>query len=705
MFFKKITYQINVVLFLAICFFSKHSFAQISDNQKQEIIQQIIERLVENTESVADYTDLQAQLQYYFENKINLNKATKEEFQNLIFLNQFQIQAIVNHKQKHGDFINVYELQAIDALDDETIYLLKHFVSVDETDRSFQLSELKDFEKGELIFLSDVDLQTKQGYKLDEQKANGNDAYLGSPHRYVIRFRQALGKHIGFGFTGEKDAGEQFFAGAQSSGFDFNSVHIHAKNIGKFKSIILGDYQANFGQGLTFGSGMASRKSAFVMNVNRFYQNIRPYGSVNENEFLRGAAFVFESNNWQITGFVSYKYINTNYRANDTTSNFTSDAFTGYDLSGYHRTDEEIKNKNNVLQSIYGLHLTKTFEFYKLGFTALQSNYDKSFLKGDNLYQQYNFSGNSLFNFGADYSLNLGNAMINGEFSYSDNNAFATSHNIIIPLDERFDFCLLYRKFDKNYQTTFNNPFAENSDGRNEEGIYTAIIFKPFRSLTFNTYIDIYRSPWLRYLVDAPSSGFDFLNEIQYAPNKKVVSYFRFRHETKDHNQSGNTLTASTQVSPQTRQQFRFHLKYNISSSLSTESRFEKIIYSTQEFDGTNQVQINQNGILIFQDLNFKILKNKLTTSCRLAIFDIEDYNARIYAFEDNVPYSFSVPLYQNSGTRYYIMLRYHFTKNMDFYLRYSQTTYSNVSSISSGLEMISGNNLQDLKMQFQWKF
>jgi hypothetical protein len=310
----------------------------------------------------------------------------------------------------------------------------------------------------------------------------------------------------------------------------------------------------------------------------------------------------------------------------------------------------------------------------------------------------YNFSGNQLMNVGLDYKLSLGNGLFSGEFSKSDNGGFATTNSLLLTLDSKLDLCLLYRHFEPNYQTTFNNPFAENSDGKNETGFYFGLSYKPARAFTINSYIDFYKSAWLRYQIDAPSKGFDLLSEVQYNPSKVLTVYIRYKFENKQKNESNNITALNTVLAEQIRQQFRFHLKYKISLFIEAESRFEQIQFSTKNATNTN-------GTLIYQDIKFKFYNNKFTINTRLALFDIDEFNARIYAYEDNVPYTFSVPMFQNSGTRFYLMANYKITKNIKFFARFSNTQYNNLTSIGSGLEQINGNTQSDLTIQLQMSF
>ncbi|MBK8413789.1 MAG: hypothetical protein IPL22_04265 [Bacteroidetes bacterium] len=70
-------------------------------------------------------------------------------------------------------------------------------------------------------------------------------------------------KKISWGFTADKDAGEQFFKGNQKRrGFDFYTAHFAIRNVGPFALIAIGDYQVGYGQGLTLSSGLSGGKPA-----------------------------------------------------------------------------------------------------------------------------------------------------------------------------------------------------------------------------------------------------------------------------------------------------------------------------------------------------------------------------------------------------------------------------------------------------------
>ena len=690
-----LSYRNILVCFLMILF--SEISAQTERENEQKIITDIMERLIENTESTIDYTDIQDQLAYCINHKININTATRLDFQKLVFLDEPTIDAIIHHRIQFGEYLSVYELQSIESIDERTLYLLTYFIKVDEgVLQRMSLSKMISLGKNVVTAMHENEFEDRAGY--DKTLAQqGKEYYLGSPYKYVLRYRFNSTNHLSFGFSGKKDMGEQFFNGAQKYGFDFYSFHFVLQNQFHFKTLAIGDYQANFGQGLTFGSGLAARKSAYVMNTRKNFENIRAYHSLNENEFLRGAAFTYQLKHFEVTGIFSYKYISTNYREADSLSSLSGDNFSSIQLSGLHRTATENLNKDNVLQGIYGGHIKYVGSNFDFGFTAENTFYDHEFFSGNKPYQLYNFSGKQLSNIGVDYNFYLRNINFFGELSYSSSTAFASISGLSIPLHQTLDVLFLYRNYAKNYQTTFNNPFGENNDGRNEEGFYTAISFKPNSLWTLNSYFDMYHSPWLRYMVDAPSHGYDFLTELQYIPTKYSQFYVRYKYEIKNINSLTGIETSNFLIDAY-RKVIRLNANYKISSSLAGVTRLEVVEYN-------NPIVGTKNGTLIFQDLIYTSDLKELSIAGRIALFSVEDYNARIYATESDVLNQYSVPLYQNSGVRYYLSVHYRFTKKVDAWIKYSQTTYNNVTTIGTGLQQINGNVLSDLRLQLRWSF
>ena len=112
-----------------------------------------------------------------------------------------------------------------------------------------------------------------------------------------------------------------------------------------------------------------------------------------------------------------------------------------------------------------------------------------------------------------------------------------------------------------------------------------------------------------------------------------------------------------------------------------------------------------EKGFLFYQDITYKPIHNKYSGTFRFAVFDTDSYNSRIYTYENDVLYAYSVPAYYYKGTRYFLLFKCKILKNLEAWLRYSQTYISNKDNIGSGLNTINGNTKSEFKIQLRCKF
>ena len=110
-----------------------------------------------------------------------------------------------------------------------------------------------------------------------------------------------------------------------------------------------------------------------------------------------------------------------------------------------------------------------------------------------------------------------------------------------------------------------------------------------------------------------------------------------------------------------------------------------------------------QYGFLVFQDLIWNRPRWKMGGNLRFAYFNADSYEARLFAYERDVLYSFSFPSYFRKGFRFYLNQKFKPLKGIDIWLRYAITTYGNLKEFGSGLDKIIGNNKSDLKVQIRY--
>ena len=103
-------------------------------------------------------------------------------------------------------------------------------------------------------------VQARRGYSAPDTLSGGrlSSRYLGSPDKLLLRYRVSRAKDFSLGITAEKDAGEPLAwqPGQRRYGADFVSAHFVVQERGRLKTLALGDYQLQFGQGLLLSSGL-----------------------------------------------------------------------------------------------------------------------------------------------------------------------------------------------------------------------------------------------------------------------------------------------------------------------------------------------------------------------------------------------------------------------------------------------------------------
>jgi len=686
-------------LFFFFGFFFTMLIGFSQDPEKLQIIEQRIEFIGESLEdSDIDLTTYFDDLFQFYDDPLNLNTATVEDLYRLHLLTDVQIRSILNYRKFYGDFITIYELGAIEELNIVTIEMIQPFVTVQMNQQDdFKWKNALKYGKNELLLRYQRTLETKEGYvpKSDSiLDLYPNRQYLGSPDKVYMRYRNTYKDRLSYGVTAEKDAGEEFFRGTQRQGFDYYSGHVFVRDLWKINTLAIGDFQMNAGQGLTMWSGFALRKSADVMNGKRFAGGLRPYTSVNESQFLRGAGINLSSEHIDFTAFGSLKNIDANLFAGDTLSGLES-AFTSFQISGNHRTPGELERKNTLQEQIIGGELAVRGDWYRVGLAAVHTKFDQPLSIDTTNYKRFKFNGDQLLTTGLNYRFYVRKLTIFGETAASDNLKFGTINGLAWHVDPRLDLLMIYRNYDKAFQSLYSTGFGESSDNTGERGFYIGAEARINKKLSVNAYYDQFQYTFYKWLTADYSQGREFFGQIDYRVSRSTSFYLRMRNKVTERNTKDDVFGIKGQV-PIKKNTIRFNYDQRINSQWSFKSRFEWINHF---YGDTKSV-----GIMFFQDLKYRLNKIPLTIYGRYAIFDTDNNDARIYAYENDLLGVFSIPSYFYKGIRTYIMLKYD-VGNLDFWLRWDIFSYANRDTISSGLEEIQGSEKTTIKLQLKWRF
>jgi hypothetical protein len=590
---------------------------------------------------------------------LDLNRATRDDLMAIRLLNEIQIENLLAYRTQFGPFLNEYELQAIPGWELADIRRMLPFVQVSTGLDSRNIPLQHGFVRGENEFILRWGHNNRQNIPASAE---------GKPDAMAIRFRHTFDNRMRFGITGEKDPGEAFFKGSNPRGFDFYSAHFFVQNVNPtLKTLALGDFSARFGQGLLLQTGFSPGKSAETMSIARDSRKINAYSSFGEAYFLRGAATTLTfGKNWEVTALFSARRRDANVLApaDTTDQEFADLAFSSLQASGLHRTPSEIADEKSIREWVGALSATRRWKNGQVSLNGLHLEYDKPWQPAVAPYRQFIFAGKRLTGASLDYNWRHRNWYAFGEFARSDNGGMSALNGLLFAADRRVTLAVLHRTLGREYQSVYAAPFAETSGASNEQGVYLGTDVRFGRKWQINAYADVWRHPWLRFGVGAPSAGSEYLGRLIWTPKRGVSFYALWQLEIKERD---NDAEGSIGLAENRRGRFRLHGSYKITPAVELRSRVEWTSFQVGSL-------ARSRGFLAYQEAVVRPLGSPVYGSLRYALFDTQDYDTRVYTFENDLFAAISIPGFAGRGARYFINLTWRVNEWLRLESRLEQT-------------------------------
>lgn len=648
--------------------------------QEEREIEQIIENTAEGTNEEKEDDELLQMLAAYNKNPVDLNKDNIDDLENFPFLSFREIEELKNYKRQCGKLISIYELQAVPQWDIETIKKVLPFVTLGKNVSIPPFG--KRFKGGENFLLLRI------GRTIEKSKGflqSASSCYQGSPEKVFFKYRYNFKNLLQINFTGEKDAGEKYFQ-KQSPVFDFYSFHLTAANIGNFKRIIVGDFTISMSQGLIQWQSFSLGKGPDVISVKKQSPIIKPYSSTDENNFMRGTALNFE---WKRIDFNLFGSINKHDANIDSNNNITS-----LQTSGYHRSENEIKDKNSAKILTFGGSASVKRNGLFLQLNYIQRQLSLATTKNSDVYKSFKFSGNKLSNYSFEISKNLKNFHFFSEVA-KGGKGFGVIAGSLVSLSSNVSLAALYRNIGKEFISLNGSAFTESTKPEFEKGLFAGINIKLVKKVTLSAYSDIFWFPFFRYRINGSSSGYSALLQVNFKPDKNLEVYGYLRSKIKGGNvESGDEKISG--VSDIQKQNLRINFWYRFSPDFSITNRIEVVKFFSAKAE---------DGFAAYSEISYKPFGRKLSGNFRVLLFETGNYDSRIYTYEKDVGYSSSIPSFFDKGYRTVLNLKYKYSNKLTFWLKLSQTVYADKTSLGSGNDMILGSKKTDVKIQASLEF
>lgn len=665
---------------LLIVAFASASMAQ-SPDKGDAMLDRIAEELLTTAEEDVSYEELYETLSHLLANPVDINSVTREQLRAIMILTEVEINALLRYRDAEGPLLDVLELQAVPGWTTGTIRRVLPFVMVRDPNASVGKGLIRRIQKETrqyVVMRYERTLEDRRGY-------SENPGYAGSPDRYYLRYRSVRSQDFSLGFTAEKDAGEDFRWSPATGeyGADFLSGHIQLMKKGRMENLVIGDFQCQFGQGLQFGGVFGLGKTAqTVTGIRRSNLGFLPYVSAAESSYMRGIATTIRiSGPIHLHTFGSQKWADAYVEPSTST-------VTSLQTSGLHRTPREIASRGQVRDRDLGLILQYRKHQLDVGVILHQKDFSHSLSPEANPYNQFRLTGKGFINAGGYFNYSWSGVTLFSEFAHTLGHGQVFTMGLMGNLTDKLEMAWLYRNFSANYYAAYSNPLSESTVPQNEKGLYWGMKYTFSRKVVWSAYLDYFRFPWLRYRIYRPSDGTEWLARIDYTPSRTLSFFVQYREETKARNvpRDGNLYA----VLPGTRANLWLNGELDLPQGLSLRVRMQG---STFDLDG----KISR-GMTLVQEATWK--RNRWSVTVRYALFDTDDYDNRQYVYEKDVWLATSLPAYEGEGIRNYVSVHFALSRQVDLWLRWSRTWYSDRDTIGSGGETIDGNARNDVKFQ-----
>ena len=631
-----------------------------------DIMLSIVEEMALNDQDQSAAEIFLDQLNALAEDPVPINSGDESELTRLFFLNEFQIKSIKDYVTTTGRIVSPYEIALIPGFDRQTAEIMTPFIVFDDN---------TDSKKGSRVLRNNILINFTVRPDVTDS------AHEGSAWKILSKYKISKGK-IASGFTLEKDAGEKLLEGNPPLP-DFFSGYISYSSERILKKIIFGDFAARYGIGLNLNTSI---RTGFLINSTGFMpvrNELKQYTSTDENNFLRGLATELEFKDLNLSLFFSYKKTDATVKMSDDSSSFYISSLY---KAGIHNTASLMKKKDAVSEMLTGINIT--YDFGKMRAGALWSlnkfsiPYYADKKDPENLFKMYG-SENQIFSF--YYNRMFGKLLVFGEISANNINKTAIIQGITLRPDDRLTINMIYRNYSPRFISLHGNAPGRGSSVSNEKGVTGNFTFEAAKHLFISAACDLSYFPWIKYRCYFPSKAVRQEIRMKYNPTDALnfeISFLNNIYENNLPNRQGvpgieRTCTGS----------FKIQTRYSLSDDMTLTTRADFRVVAPS----------GSKGMLLLQDVFYRFRPVPLSLWFRYCIFRSSDWDSRLYAYENDLLYSYNISALSGEGIRTYLMMKWELGDLSEIRLKYGLTT--------SLTENYKCNNKNEFRMQFRILF
>ena len=555
-----------------------------------------IEDILEQAQDSESGASVDGLLQWYealLLSPININSATRGQLEQMQILSLFQIESLLDYRDEYGDILSFAELASVDGFSRELVETLRPFIS----------------------FASAEDVGRTESFSNVRTRLKWKDSQEG-----LYRYARYLGRagRFSYGATFESDAQESLLP-------DFISAHLQY-DAGRFR-LLLGDFSASYGQGLAMDKSFSMSALGNPAAVLKRRNDFRAYTSTGENEAFRGLAISADAGGrGRLQAFFSAAPLD---------ATVTDSTYSSLPATGYHRTDFQKAQKNALREFTGCANYTVETSRLQLSFTATAYGFDRKNARRVQEYNRYQMYDGIYGNLALSALYSTGHCRLYSEIAVDFKGTPAALAGIVWSPGYNFEGAVQLRCYPKEYITRHGGAYSSLSTVSNQYGILVNVLARPLDGVTLTAMGDAAYHPHVRYRIDSPSFVASLKARCEYASDSWSV-YVQDNYAFKDYEDSH-------------RHAMKINAAYKPSGKLSLSGRGDCVLLFSGAEEGGVQGYRLERGLGLSLRADWKAA-DRFGLFGSVTYFDTQSSSTRIYAYEKDLPQSFSVVAYAGRG-------------------------------------------------------
>ena len=467
-----------------------------------------------------------------------------------------------------------------------------------------------------------------------------NPAFAGPLLNTTFRISSRPLRNLSMALTYDKDPGEPFM---YSNRPQFLSGYLCYTGKRSVKQLVAGNFRMNLGLGLVNGAGFIHQPAKLTVNRHSLSM-LKPYASKSESMFEQGIACQLDLKKVELITWISCMRLCLSPDA--FAKNADVDRWLDFQrTTGLFRTTGELEGRDLALRLHWGIQTVYKSKRLAVGIMSsserifptrkaiayLESN------PGPSVHRKVSVHGNWIKN----------RIQIFGELASGDYRSMALLVGTNYSFNDFVQGGLLLHHYGTEYRGSNPSSYGSGSSIKNEQGVAFHMHVETGKFLTAEITGELFRYPSPRYLTRVPSTGsrldLTFGNPVNNLIDWRVRVVSKFMQTTP---LNENTGIRPIQDSRITRLDGR--LIYFQGDLFNWQSRLVISFYSQQRdrfpgYAALHQITLGSSG--------------KLKATVQVVLFQVADWENRIYLYEPGLYYSFNFPVFYGQGQKTTLLL------------------------------------------------